>query len=103
MPNKENNPAETPVKEDSKLEAAKKVAKAAKASGAKKKKAAGTNVLARADKAIPSFSKTSVRKSKIVWPDSRSVVKNTGIVCSSLPSSALLFSASTPAFPGCLS
>ena len=81
MPNKENNPAETVDKEDSKLEAAKKVAKAAKASGSKKKKAAGGGALARAGKAIPKFFKDFRSEvKKIVWPDTRSVVKNTGIV-----------------------
>lgn len=81
MPNKETKPAEIIEKEDSKLEAAKKVAKAAKASGTKKKKAAGTNVLARAGKAIPKFFRDfRAEIKKIVWPDRKSVMKNTGIV-----------------------
>jgi len=81
MPNKENNPAENAVKEDSKLDAAKKVAKAAKATGTKKKKAAGTNVLERAGKAIPKFFRDFRSEiKKIVWPDRKSVIKNTGIV-----------------------
>lgn len=64
---------------DTKKAAAAKVAKAAK--GSNKPKAKKPNIFVRAGKAIKRFFKDFKGESKkIVWPDGKTVMKNTGIV-----------------------
>ncbi len=64
-------------------QAAEKVAKAEKASKARRPSSGKGNVLARAGKSIPKFLKDfKAELKKIVWPDRKTVIKSTGVVLS---------------------
>ena len=66
---------------DPNSEAAKKVADAEKASKKKAGKSGGPNIFVRMGKAIAKFFKDLKGETKkIVWPNAKSVLKNTGIV-----------------------
>lgn len=66
---------------DQNSEAAKKVADAEKASKKKAGKSGGPNIFVRMGKAIAKFFKDLKGETKkIVWPNAKSVLKNTGIV-----------------------